>query len=293
MNTSSIRRLVARSIPYQARRIIPLRIAQHLYFEGIFCARLNGRKIVKLHHAGFQIENEIFWRGFEGCHEKQSMQVFANIIQQLKPKNLWDIGANSGTYGLLGLALHRDLKVTFFEPIPKAAALIRKNLQLNSFEATVFETAVGDYDGQGEIYFEKGQDFAYSVTVNKNTIKSGHHSDCMTIQVHRLESLIVSDNLDLPDLVKLDVETYEYEVLKGLGDRFPKDCIFLIEILSEDLGLKLMEFFPQSTHQFWNINDETGTIREVDILGKSDLYNFLIAPITMGQTLRVLLGSTK
>ena len=81
-----------------------------------------------------------------------------------------------------------------------------------------------------------------------------------------------------PDLVKLDVETYEYEVLDGFGTHFPNRCIFLIEVLSEDLGLKLMEFFPRATYQFWNINDQKGVIRKVDVLGKSDFYNFLVVP---------------
>ena len=246
MNTNGIRKLVATILPYWIRRIIPLRISQHLYFNGVFEARLYGKKTVKLLHVGNQIENEIYWRGFEGCHEKKSMQVFASIIQNLAPRVVWDIGANSGTYGMLAKALKPDCDVVFFEPIPKAVAIIEKNLSINNFEAKVFEIALGDFDGDGEIFFEKGYDFATSVTVNKNTVPKGTKSESMKIHVRRLDSIIAELGLNPPNLVKLDVETYEYEVLNGWGSQFQEEAIFLIEILREDLALKLAEFFPES-----------------------------------------------
>jgi len=45
MNTNSIRKLVAKALPFQIRKWIPLRIAQHLYFKGVFEARLYGKKL--------------------------------------------------------------------------------------------------------------------------------------------------------------------------------------------------------------------------------------------------------
>lgn len=278
MNTNGIRKLLARTFPFWIRRVIPLGIAQHLYFTGVFKARLNGKKIVKLHHVGHQIENEIFWRGFEGSHEKKSMQIFARMVEKLNPKVVWDIGANSGMYGILTKAIKSDCEVVFFEPIPKAVKLIEANLMLNSFEAKVFEMAVGDFNGQGKIYFEKGHDFATSVTVNQNTVSKDSESDVMNIQVRRLDTLIVEQELKSPELVKLDVETYEYEVLKGWGSQFPTSAIFLIEILRDDLTHKLKEFFPKDRYQFWNIDDRNNSVRRVAKLEKSDFYNFLIVP---------------
>jgi FkbM family methyltransferase len=278
MNTNSIRKLVAGVFPYWIRKIIPLRISQHLYFNGVFTARFYGRKTVKLLHVGHQIENEIYWRGFEGCHEKKSMQIFASIVENLNPKVVWDIGANSGTYGVLTKALKPECEVVFFEPIPKAVDLIRSNLELNNFTGKVFEIAVGDFDGEGEIFLEIGHDFATSVTVNKNTLVDGVESEPMKINVRRLDTLIREQGLNPPGLVKLDVETYEYEVLKGWGSQFPHDAIFLIEILRQDLAHKLIEFFPEHRYQFWNIDDRRSTIRPVSKLEKSDFYNFLVVP---------------
>jgi FkbM family methyltransferase len=289
MDTNRIRSLVAKILPYWIRSRVPLKVSRHLYFNGVFNARLYGEKIVKLLHAGHQIENEIYWRGFEGCHEKKSMEVFAGLVKIINPKVVWDIGANSGTYGVLARALEPNCEVIFFEPIPKAAYLIQANLELNEFQAKIFEIALGDFDGEGEIFFEQGHDFATSVTVNKNTVPEGIKSDCMKIQVRRLDSLIREQNLNPPALVKLDVETYEYEVLAGMGSNFPKNAIFLIEILREDLALKLVEFFPESEYEYWNIDDGKGSIRKVGKLGKSDFYNFLIVPKSRSNSVKMLL----
>jgi len=293
MNTNSIRKLVAGVFPYWIRKIIPLRISQHLYFKGVFTARFYGKKTVKLLHVGNQIENEIYWRGFEGCHEKKSMQIFASIIQNLAPKVVWDIGANSGTYGMLAKALKPDCDVVFFEPIPKATAIIEKNLSTNNFEAKIFEIALGDFDGVGEIFFEKGHDFATSVTVNKNTVPKGTKSDSMKIQVRRLDSITAELGLTQPDLVKLDVETYEYEVLTGWGTQFPDEAIFLIEVLQADLAAKLTEFFPESRYLFWNIDDSNSTMRQVTKLGKSDFYNFLVVPKILSNSIEKFLMGTQ
>ena len=288
MNTNSIRKLMAKGLPYCIRRVIPLRIAQHLYFNGVFQGRLNGKKVVKLLHTGHQIENEIYWRGFEGCHEKKSMEIFASIVRHLRPSVVWDIGANSGTYGLLAKALNSDSEVVFFEPIPKAVEMIKANLRLNGFQEKVFEIAIGDFEGEGEIFFERGYDFATSVTVNRNTVPDGLVSEALKIGVRRLDSLIEEQSLNTPELIKLDVETFEYEVLKGWGTKFPINAIFLIEILHEDLAFKLEVFFPVDRYEFWNIDDRKKSMSKMSKLGKSEFYNVLIVPTSKSEAFKNL-----
>jgi FkbM family methyltransferase len=194
---------------------------------------------------------------------------------------------------VLTRALQPDCEVIFFEPIPKAVELIKANLVLNQFDAKIFEIALGDFDGEGEIFFPKGHDFATSVTVNQNTVPKGIESNAMVIQVRRLHTLITKHGLDSPDLVKLDVETYEYEVLEGWGSYFPADAIFLIEILREDLAQKIVKFFSQDEYEFWNIDDRKASIRKVTKLGKSDFYNFLIVPNSKSKSVERALGSTR
>jgi FkbM family methyltransferase len=156
--------------------------------------------------------------------------------------------------------------------------MIEQNLVLNRMVADVFELALGDYDGEGDIFFAQGADFATSVTVNLNTTLDHSRSTPMRIKVSRAESILREYKKETPDLIKLDVETFEPEVLEGFGSLFPQDSLFLIEILSNSNAEKLSGFFPESRYNFFNIDDSKGTFRKILKLEKSDFYNILILP---------------
>ncbi len=275
---SPIRKTIARSTPYFIRKKIPIKISKHLHFSGQFKARLYGKKVATLISTGNQIENEIYWKGFEACHEGLSTQIWASIIVQTRPRIVWDVGANSGTYGILAKSIFPGCEVSFFEPIPKAVKMIEQNLILNRIDASVFQLALGDYDGEGEIYFAEGADFATSVTVNKDTTSDQTRSVSLEIKVSRAESILNEHKMPLPNLVKLDVETFEPEVLNGFGTSFPHDAIFLIEVLTHDKAEQLSQFFPSTDYDFFNIDDSKNSFRKTTRLEKSDFYNYLILP---------------
>ena len=119
---------------------------------------------------------------------------------------------------------------------------------------------------------------ATSVTVNKNTIPKDQLSDCLRINVRRADSLIIENQLTIPSFIKIDVEGYEYEVLKGFGENDISDCIFLIEILTDDLAKKLNTIFLNTKYDFYNIDDKRKSNRKTEFLEKSDFYNYLIIP---------------
>ena len=275
---SRIRTLLARTTPFHLRKLIPLQVSKHLYFQGKFKARFGGKKVLALKSNGHQIENEIYWRGFEKSHEGLSVQIWVEILREIKPKNVWDVGANSGTYGLLTKAILSDCNVSFFEPIPKAIEMIHQNLSLNEFEANVFQLALGDFDGMGKIYFPEGSDFETSVTVNCDLTPLHSKSTEMQIQVNRAETIIDTHKVERPNLIKLDVETFEPEVLMGFGRHFPDEGIFLIEILSDYNASKIQEYFPREKYTFFNINDQKNTFRKTEVLMKSDFYNYVVIP---------------
>jgi FkbM family methyltransferase len=276
----STRKMLARATPFCIRTLVPLKISKHLYFNGTFHARMYGRRIATLRSDGYQIENEIYWKGFEGCHEGLSTQIWVSLIKQVKPVDVWDIGANSGTYGILAKSIWPECSVSFFDPIPKAVEIINENLELNQFEANVFEVALGDFDGTGSIFFPAAKDFETSVTVNRDMTPSHIPTSEILIQVLRAETLIDSCGLRPPQLIKLDVETFEVEVIKGFGRHLPSYGIFLIEILSHQNASALHKYFQKENYSFYNIDDSAGTFRETDGLEKSDFYNYLIIPKT-------------
>ena len=136
--------------------------------------------------------------------------------------------------------------------------------------------ALGDFSGGAKVFLNKRDTFAYSVTVNRNLLNSTEYS-VMRINVRRAEEF-VNNSGEIPQLVKIDVETFEPEVLRGFASINLTNTTFLIEILSDEIGQQIQEILTPENFIYVNINDKTDKCRIQKNLSKSDYYNFLIVP---------------
>ena len=77
-------------------------------------------------------------------------------------------------------------------------------------------------------------------------------------------------------MIKIDVERHEPEVLEGLGKYLELfQPTLLIEILNDDIAMKVDKILKGIPYLFFNINEKVGA-RLVHSLSKSDGYNFLL-----------------
>jgi hypothetical protein len=99
----------------------------------------------------------------------------------------------------------------------------------------------------------------------------------LEIDVERSENFI--DKITgLPELIKIDVETFEPEVLEGFGNVDFRNSVFLIEILNDEVANEIEKRLPPKDFIYLNIDDINNKISEQSNLTKSALYNFLILP---------------
>lgn len=280
---SITRRFLACSIPEKVRAKTPRFITRHLYFDGVIEFKILENKKIKMQSQGMLLENELHWHGLQGYHEKLSMKIWIEFILTFRPSVIIDIGANTGIYGLVAKCLAPKSKVVFVEPIPRAIQILRKNLDLNNFECQVLDVALSDYDGEGFYNLESGKDIAYSITLNDYADRAitGIHDETISYtqiqtKVARLDTLIRSKIISIPNLIKLDVETLEPSVLKGLGENLNKEMSFLCEVLTWEVAQKLNEIFSESDYNFYNIDDLNNKLRQTKKIEKSDYWNYFI-----------------
>lgn len=258
-------------------------------------ARLYGQPLLNLNANGYQIENEIFWYGLESAHEKKSLEIFMEYCTRYKPKTVFDIGANTGLYGLVAISLEPLCEVSFFEPIPFACEVIKENLKSNEYSANVFQLALSDYIGSGTINMGIGREMEYSVTLNNfaDQAITGSHDHSLryqeiNVQVDTVAHLIESGQIEVPQLIKIDVEAHESEVLSGFGNYISSSMAFLVEVLNEKQARKLNDIFRGHSFEFWNIDDEQGSVRRTNLIEKSDHYNYFICSHQVGAELKSL-----
>jgi FkbM family methyltransferase len=278
----TVRRLLS-LLPYRLRRRLPISVTKHLHFKGSFLAFFEGKPALRLFMHGREYENRIYHYGYDCSIEGQSISLLAKCLNINSPLTFWDVGANTGTYGLLVCALSKGAQVVFIEPQKELCDLIEKNLALNNFSAQVLNMGLSNREGRAKIYRKIGT-LPYSVTIDGGSAKAKFHTDStieeVIVSVSTAADLIHFHNIPTPDIVKLDVEKHEIEVLEGFTNQMGS-AIFLIEILTNQIAERIQEFFPEQDYVYININDKTKSFRFTNRIEKSDFWNYLIVPRIM------------
>lgn len=262
------------------------KIYQHLYFTGQIKVKVDGQKSFKMIHTGHIEENEIFWNGLYDGWEKKSVTLWAKLCET--SNFILDIGANTGLYSLVAETINPKATIRAFEPINGVYSILQKNIASNNYTTKPYELALSDYTGTGKIYLQKGATFAYSVTVNQNTITSVP-TDEVTIKVAELKNIIEDEGIKKIDLMKIDVETHEFEVLTGMGKYLEQfSPTLLIEILNNEVAENVNKLLSSIDYLYFNIDDNNNSIRQMDKLYKSDHWNFLVCKPEIAKTLNLI-----
>jgi FkbM family methyltransferase len=137
----------------------------------------------------------------------------------------YDLGANIGYYACLEAAHCRA--VVAAEPVPETYAHLMRNLRLNGFtNVSAHMVAIGDHDGEGTMWVNESSNWSSFLKPDYGKIIETKQIPIMT-----LDSLVSKTGLQ-PTLVRMDVEGYEYEVLRGASNllRGSGGTRFFIEI---------------------------------------------------------------
>ena len=120
-----------------------------------------------------------------------------------------DIGANIGYYVLQeSLLVGQRGKVYAIEPVHGNIEILERNIRLNGYEnIEVFELAIGDKNGMGEIMVSELRNRSSMVASGMSYIYSS------PIEIVMLDTFLQGKRH--PDIIKMDVEGYEYEIIRG------------------------------------------------------------------------------
>lgn len=261
-------------------------VYKHLHFHDDFSVRVDKNHSFQMRHYGFELENEIFWRGLENGWEHVSISLWAKLVKDANV--ILDVGANTGIYSLIAKSVNPKSRVYAFEPVKRVFEKLEFNNRLNRFDIMCFDEALSDTDGEAIIY-DVPSEHVYSVTVNKNINTPGAPVIPTKIKIMKLDTFIERHNVEPIDLIKIDVETHEAEVLEGMGkylDEFRPTM--LIEILNDEVGARVESLVANKDYLYFNLDEESGSIRRVEKISKSDYYNYLLCTRKIAEDLGLL-----
>jgi FkbM family methyltransferase len=167
------------------------------------------------------------------AHDIEVKQTYAAIIlSDQRPAFFLDIGANYGTHSVIFLSA--GIPVIAFEPNPSCSPHFQVICKLNGLSGGRWEqVAIGSEISEIELVYPEKD--TWHGSVSSNVVASLRRSGDMTSLRVPVKNLDYYLN-DIPRgkvLIKIDVEGYEIEILKG-ASRVLRDCVPTIIFESND-----------------------------------------------------------
>ena len=137
------------------------------------------------------------------------------LTSTLRPGDVfYDVGSNIGEFVLvLARVVGKQGQVIAFEPESDNYQRLREHITLNELtNVRAFRKALGEMTGKLKLIVE-GFRNTQSRLVNSDMATDG---DAREVEVLSGDEIRKAENLPLPQAVKIDVEGFEYSVLKGL-----------------------------------------------------------------------------
>lgn len=192
--------------------------------------------------------------------------------QGLQPRTVIDAGANIGQFARAMAETFPLAAVVSFEPDPSTAVRFRANLA-DCPRVRLVEAAVGSHDGH-VTFHPQAYDLASSVLPGVAAQPGGPAP--FDVPVGRLDTLLRDDDLAGPVLLKLDLQGYELEALRGAPDTLARSAHVLLETafrsgyVGEPPFEAVYDLLRASGFRFLRpvdvLRDKTGEIVQMDAL---------------------------
>lgn len=139
------------------------------------------------------------------------------VLRSLDCQTVVDIGANRGQFALAARHNFPNAKIISFEPLPKPAALFRRVFARD--DATVLHVAaIGPKPEQCTMHVS-GRDDSSSLlpisSLQEEMFPGTSEVGTVDVRVAPLDAFIDEDDLVAPAMLKLDVQGFEMDALRG------------------------------------------------------------------------------
>ena len=197
-----------------------------------------------------------FWNGF---YEKYTLRTWSRIAKNTNGFVL-DIGAHTGSYSLAALTANKNLGLLSFEPHYMNFARLILNFNANKFNTNnIFMFCVGDENKF--VPFSTSTSVSYLTSGGSVGQKSG--ANVNSVQQVALDSFLIDEVIQNTHLIKIDVEGYEGNVLKGMSKILKYKPTIFFECIEKNSAKLVEEILFSYGYNFYEIDDLTEKITKV------------------------------
>ena len=200
------------------------------------------------------------------------------VLGQLPVRTVVDVGANRGQFTLLARHCFPEARIIAVEPLAAPAARFRRVFGREP-QVTLHQTALGPASGEATMHVSGRDDSSSLLVISSKqgdlfpgTAETGRE----TVRVGRLSELIDRGGLERPALLKLDVQGFELEALKGSEDLLEQfdwiyaECSFIELYEGQALADEVICWLRDRGYRIFSVDhlsrDREGRAVQADIL---------------------------
>lgn len=215
----------------------------------------------------FKISKTIFYKlGYERKTIKVQIEnkniLLKNFFNNIKemgfyPNHIIDVGANHGTWTRETLNHFPEAYFTLIEPQnwlkPSFQDLLDSNKKID-----YYPVGAGSENGSFKFTIVERDDSCSFRFTEDEAKEKGYKQ--VHIPIITINDIVKTNNLTIPDLIKIDAEGLDIEVLKGASELFGKTEIFMVEagIVNHEFNnsfLKMINFMDEKGYRLFEITD--------------------------------------
>ena len=155
------------------------------------------------------------------AYERQFDREFSACIRS--GDCIWDVGANVGYYTQLFVErVGLQGRVFAFEPSPLNFSRLSERCR-SLANVTLLQLGIGSADGR--LHFQQGVD-----DLGATSRVTAGNAPGVLVEIRSGDALLAEGRVSVPQVVKVDVEGYEWEVLAGMESLLPAPALRTIGI---------------------------------------------------------------
>jgi FkbM family methyltransferase len=245
----------------------------------------NGRKLRMWTQGDDWISNVVYWRGWS-AYEPEVAPLFFRLASVSQVTI--DVGAYVGFYALLAAHANPAASVYALEPVPKTHERLKRNVALNFLSnIECIAAAAGDVQMVGTLFVGSTELPTVSGLAAK-FVKTWGEVHTLEVPVLMLDRFIRNHQIEKVDLVKVDTETTEPDVLRGMGQILRRDHPNIICEVHKDSGTEksLEEVLRPLGYNFFLLTPR-GPVQRPSIEGHAEWWNYLFTTLGPDELQRI------
>ena len=164
--------------------------------------------------------------------------------KEIKPKIIFDIGANIGITGIYLAKIFPESTIYSFEPLSENFEILKKNAA-NFKNLKVFNFGLGSESGNFKIFLSDDKTNFGGVSF-KESVEGNLDYSNTECSLKNINDFVMEEGITSVDLIKIDTEGAEFEILTSLKKEYLDKTSWITGELHGNRDFELLNFLDSS-----------------------------------------------